>query len=227
MAKWAVLFWKERWKQQVFQNPKAWKMGSFKVILSFPVTQNPTISGIWSVSSVPRISDTWKCAANSMTGMSPSRWHFGKCCYCSEGQKHAFLLSQLQKEWETETERHGVRWQGRQQEETLTPRYWDSYHLALATLSPDTNVWRQMSPPATGWILPPREAQVPAEKAAEVFTRSKMIFIFQDSVNKITFQFFNRKHFSSKETLKFQLQTLVTPFATWSYHLPSRWQVLN
>ena len=37
-----------------------------------------------------------------MTGMSSSRWHLGRCCCCSEGQKHVFLLSQFQKECKIE-----------------------------------------------------------------------------------------------------------------------------
>lgn len=102
---------------------------------------------------------TWKCAANSMTGMSPSRWHFGRCCRCSEGQKHVLLLSQFQKECKTAK---GVQ---RCVVTGLTPGgNCDTLLLGwlqlclLTTLSPHTNMLRQMSLSTAGWILPARES---------------------------------------------------------------------
>lgn len=155
-----------------------------------------------------------------MTGMSPSRWHFGKCCCCSEGQKHVFLLSQLQKECETEKGRQrrvvtGLTPGGNS--DTLLP--WELQPWLLAKLSPETNPPRQMSLPTTRWFCLPGKAQVPVEERGWSLHKIKNYFIFQDSVNKKTFQLFSKKPFPFEETLEFELRTRVTPFITWSHRL--------
>lgn len=149
----------EKKSEIFFLNHNTWKMGLFKVILLFPAMQNPAINGTLCVSCVLHILYTWKYAANSMTVMSPSRWHFGKCCCCSEGQKHVFLLSQLQKECETEKGRQRCVVTGLTPgENSDTLLLWQLQPCLLAKLSPETNMPRQMSLPTTRWILPARES---------------------------------------------------------------------
>lgn len=73
----------------------------------------------------------------------------------------------------------------------------------------------------------PGKAQAPGEKNCWSLYRIKNYFLFQDSINKRIIQFFRKKHFPFKGTLKFELQTLVTPFIIWSHYLHSCWYILN
>lgn len=107
---------------------------------------------------------TWKRVANSMTGMSPSRWHFGRCCCCSEGQKHVFLLSQFQK---SENRKRSAMVCGHRAD--TRRKLWHlvtmiARALSPHCLSPDTNMLRQMSLPTIGQFCLPGRAQVLGKK---------------------------------------------------------------
>ena len=144
-------------------------------MLLFPVGQNSTRNRVFCFQCT-LVLCTRKCAANSMAGMSPSRWHFGRCCRCSEGQKHVFLLSQFQRECKTEK---GVQ---RCVVTGLTPAensdtllLWELQPCLLKRLSPNTNTPGQpfnCRMDSACWGKP----RFQWRKTAQVFKRSKIIF---------------------------------------------------
>lgn len=152
-----------------------------------------------------------------MTGVSPRRWHLGRCCCCcSEGQKYVFLLSQFQKECETEK---GVpRWVVT----GLTPgenadALWLWHHSLVSSLSClQTQTCRQMSLLTTGWTPPARERPGASEGKLLQSSQEQKCLPFSSLINITTFQFFSKKYFPFKETLKFKLSTPATPCIIWS-----------
>lgn len=148
---------------------------------------------------------TWKCVANSMTGMSSSRWHFGRCCCCSEGQKHVFLLSQFQK---SENRKRSAMVCGHRAD--TRRKLWHlvtMIGLALSShcLSPDANMLRQMSLPTEGQFGLPGRAQVLDKKNCSSLKDQELFSLPKFNIKKNTSSIFSEKYFSFKETWKFKL----------------------
>lgn len=100
----------------------------------------------------------------------------------------------------------GVWSQSRHQEKTLTPCYCDSYSLVSThgCLQAQTRGDKWASQLHDTFCLP-GTAQVPVEKGCQSLYMIRNCFLFQDLIHKRAFQFFSKKHFPFKETLKFEL----------------------
>lgn len=163
-----------------------------------------------------------------MTGMSPSRWHFGRCCCYSKGKNMYFYYHSSKECVKLKREFNGVWSQGWHQEKTLTPCYYDSdSHVSThGCLQTQTRRDKWAFQLQDGFCLP-GTAQVPVEKSCRSLYVIKNYFLFQDLVNKRAFPFFSKKRFRFKETLKFEVWTPVTPFSIWSHHLHTCWYMLT
>lgn len=168
-----------------------------------------------------------------MTGVTPSRWHFGRCSCCSEEQKHVFLLSQFQKECEAEKGVPRCVVTGLTPEENSATLWLWHYCLVSSLSRPQTQTrgdkWAfQLQ---DGFRLPgkspgsSREKLLPSSQEQKLlsfsrFNKQKSISIFQQEIFPI-----QRNTEVQTEHLKAMHHLAPSPLLGWD--MPNCWCLLN
>lgn len=98
----------------------------------------------------------------------------------------------------------------------LTPYYWDSYGL-VSSMSVSKHKRTETYELTTNtWVLAAGETRFQLKATVDIFKSQDLPSSFT-VLKYIFFNFFSKKYFPSKETLKIELQTFITPFIMSSY----------